>query len=113
MNERTQTDSKGELDDTPLFSRTPTRDIFGPLDDSLPEVRINGDVKLDAVRAAHAAGLDLSGWIRERVCVALYGAEHIGNLYAARARRVQGNARQERPAITLPVVDSMPSGEGR
>jgi hypothetical protein len=73
-----------------FFSRTPGRDIFGPLDDHLPEVRIPAEVKLDAMRAANSAGLDLTAYLRERLYVGLYGAEHIGRLYQERARRVQG-----------------------
>lgn len=75
-------------------ARTPGRDIFGPLDDHLPEVRIPADVKVQANRAAALAGHDLTGWLRELVYASLYGPEHLGSLHEARARRVLGNAGQ-------------------
>ena len=78
----------------PAHARTPGRDIFGPLDDSLPEIRINAEVKLDAMRAANALGLDLTAYLRENLYASLYSPEHLGSLYEARARRVLGNARQ-------------------
>lgn len=89
--------------DRPAFARTPGRDIFGKLDDKLPEVRIPAHVKVDAERAASELGLDLTAWHRELIYEALYGAEHLGSLYEDRARRVRGNARQ-RDTVGLPVV---------
>ena len=77
-------------DTSPLFARTPGRDIFGPLDDSLPEVRIPGEVKLDAMRKAASLGLDLTAYLRENLYASLYGPEHIASLYAERSRRVLG-----------------------
>lgn len=79
------------------LSRKPGRDIFGPLDDHLPEVRIPADVKVDLLRTACSQGLDVSAWVRERIYVALYGPEEIGRLYESRARRVQGMAAGEKP----------------
>lgn len=99
---------QGQQDDEiPAYARTPGRDIFGPLDDSLPEVRINADVKVDAMRAANAAGLDLTAYLRENLYASLYSPEHLGSLYEERAKRVLGNARQ-RTTVELSVVDSMP-----
>lgn len=93
-----------ELDaDRPQFSRTPGRDIFGKLDDKLPEIRIPGHVKLEAENAAHELGLDITSWLRELVYESLYTAEHLGSLYESRARRVRGNARQNE-TIELRVV---------
>lgn len=74
----------------PAFARTAGRDIFGPLDDHLPEVRIPAEVKLDALRAAHASGLDLTAWIRELVYGSIYGPEHIAALYRQRSQHVLG-----------------------
>lgn len=66
------------------FARTPGRDIFGKLDDRLPEVRIPFEVRQDAERAAHESGCgDLTTWMRELI---------YASLYAERARRVLGNA---------------------
>lgn len=74
-------------------ARTPGRDIFGKLDDHLPEIRIPFEVKQDAERAARLSGCgDLTTWLRELVYVSLYGEEHVGSLYQERARRVRGNA---------------------
>lgn len=85
----------GEALDTPMLSRTPGRDIFGPLDDHLPEIRIPADVKVDATRAAHALGMDVTTWLRELVYGSLYGPEHVAMLHAERSRRVLGNAPQQ------------------
>lgn len=90
--------------DIPAFARTAGRDIFGPLDDSLPEVRINADVKLAAMRAANALGLDLTAYLRENLYASLYGPDHLGSLYEERSKRVLGNARQNR-TVELRVVD--------
>lgn len=90
--------------DAPTFSRTPGRDIFGPLDDHLPEVRIPADVKHEAMRAAAALGLDVTSWMRELVYASLYSPEHLASLYEARARRVLGNARQN-ATVELRVVN--------
>jgi hypothetical protein len=93
----------GDDNDLPMFSRTPGRDIFGKLDDKLPEVRIPGEVKLAAERAAAEEGLDLTAWMRELVYDALYGPEHVASLYRARMERVRGNARQRDP-VGLRVI---------
>jgi hypothetical protein len=82
-------DGEGER---PQFARTPGRDIFGNLDDHLPEVRINSDVRADAAKAAAKQGLDLSARIRELVYGSLYGPGHVATLHANRIRRVLGNA---------------------
>jgi len=76
------------------FARTPGRDVFGPLDDHLPEIRIPAHVKVDAMRAANAAGLDVTAWMRELVYGSLYGPAHVAMLYEQRSRRVLGNAGQ-------------------
>lgn len=81
-----------DTDDTAQFSRTPGRDIFGALDDHLPEIRIHSDVRLDALRAAAKEGMDLTSWVRELVYGSLYGPEHVATLHANRIRRVLGNA---------------------
>jgi hypothetical protein len=91
--------------------RTAGRDIFGPLDDHLPEVRIPAEVKVDAMRAASKLGLDLTAWIRELVYESIYGADHIGMLYQQRAERVRGNARQ-RDSIPIRVVDQKEAPRG-
>lgn len=76
-------------------ARTATRDIFGGLDDHLPEIRVPAEVKVDAQRAAAALGLDVSGWMRELVYGSLYGPEHIAKLYEQRIERVLGNAKRD------------------
>jgi hypothetical protein len=90
--------------DTPAFARTPGRDIFGCLDDNLPEVRIPAEVKLDAMRRASSLGLDLTAFLRENLYATLYGPEHIASLYEERAKRALGNARQM-GTVELKVVD--------
>jgi hypothetical protein len=92
-----------ENETTPSFARNAARDLFGPLDDKLPEIRINGDVRLDAERAAHALGLDLSGWLRELVYGSLYSPEHLSGLYKQRFERVMGHARKN-GAVSLRVI---------
>jgi hypothetical protein len=104
-----QGDSTREDFNETAQARTPGRDIFGPLDDHLPEVRIPADVKLDATRAAAAAGLDLTAWIRELVYSSVYGPEHLASLYEKRARRVLGNAPQQpRPDTFIEVRPGQP-----
>lgn len=76
------------------FSRKPGRDIFGPLDDKLPEIRVPAEVRLLATRAAHEQGIDLTAWMRELVYGTLFGAKHVASLYEDRIDRVLGNARQ-------------------
>ena len=75
-----------------MAARTPGRDIFGVLDDHLPEVRINADVKLDAMRVAARNGQDLTGWMRELLYAALYGPHGVAMFHQARAERALGNA---------------------
>ena len=100
----------GELieDETPQFMRTPGRDIFGKLDDNLPEVRIPHDVKRDAEQAAAALGLDLTAYLRENLYASLYGPAHVASLYEDRARRALGNARQKE-TVELRVVGEVKS----
>lgn len=89
--------------DGPVQARTPGRDIFGKLDDHLPEVRIPFEVKQDAERAAREDGCgDLTAWVRELVYARLYSPEHLGSLYEARARRVLGNAGQGKSVASPP-----------
>lgn len=89
-------DGKNAFDEA-AASRTPGRDIFGPLDDHLPEIRIPADVRTDALRAAAKEGMDLTAWVRELVYGSLYGGEHIAMLHANRIRRVLGKAGQISP----------------
>jgi hypothetical protein len=92
--------------DKSMAARTPGRDVFGPLDDHLPEVRIPADVKVDVMRAAAAQGHDISGWLRELVYGSIYGPEHVARMYEQRITRVLGNARRSNVA-ELPVRDNM------
>lgn len=85
--------------DVPQFARTPGRDIFGPLDDKLPEVRVPAEVKLAAVRRAASLGLDLTAYLRENLYASLYGPAHVGSLYEDRARRARGNALQDEQGV--------------
>ena len=80
-------------------ARTPGRDIFGPLDDNLPEVRVPAHVKVDAMQAAARLGLDLTTFLRENLYASLSGPEHVASLYQERSRRVLGNAGQQREAV--------------
>jgi len=80
--------------DSAMPARTPGRDIFGPLDDHLPEVRIPAEVKLDATRAAHELGLDLTAYLRQNLYASLYGPEHVAMLHRRQLERVLGNARR-------------------
>jgi hypothetical protein len=102
------TDARDRIHDIPMLSRTPGRDIFGKLDDKLPEVRIPAHVRIDAERAASELGLDLTAWLRELVYESLYTAEHLGSLYEERAKRVRGNARHG-DLQALPVREMGPS----
>lgn len=90
----------------PAFARTPGRDIFGKLDDHLPEVRVPHDVKRDAENAAAQLGMDLTAYLRENLYASLYGPAHVASLYEDRARRALGNARQK-ATVPLKVVDPM------
>lgn len=93
----------GDAFTSPRHSRTPGRDIFGKLDDHLPEIRIPFEVKQDAERAAREDGCgDLTTWMRELVYGRLYGPDHVGSLYAARSRRVTGNAGQGKTLMDPP-----------
>lgn len=97
-----ETNEAGYAFEQPMQARTPGRDIFGPLDDSLPEVRIPGDVKLDATRAAHALGLDLTAYLRQNLYASLYGPEHVARMHQRQLERVLGNARRT-ATVELPV----------
>lgn len=105
MDRATETGEGADLD-IPAFARTPGRDIFGKLDDNLPEVRIPHEVKRDAEQAASALGLDLTAYLRENLYASLYGPAHVASLYEDRARRALGNARQN-TTVELRVVDPM------
>lgn len=97
-------DSANTQEPSPSFARTPGRDIFGPLDDTLPEIRINADVKLRAMRAANELGLDVTTWMRELVYASLFEPEHLARMHQERFERVLGNARQKE-TVELRVVD--------
>lgn len=96
----------GSAFDSPMQARTATRDIFGKLDDSIPEVRVPHQVLLDAQARAAELGLDLSAFLRENLYSTLYGPEHVGMLYQERSRRVLGNARRDDSASPTSAVPS-------
>lgn len=76
-----------------LAARTGQSDILGKLDDELPSLRINGDAVIELERRWRASGLgSLSEYRRMVLYVNLFGEEHVANLYAAKVRRVVGNA---------------------
>lgn len=90
--------------DSPMQARTPGRDIFGKLDDKVPEVRVPHQVLLDATARAAELGLDLTGFLRENLYSNLYGPEHVGMLYEERSRRARGNARHDETASATGAV---------
>lgn len=94
-------------DDTTMFSRTAGRDIFGDLDDKMPELRIPAQVMVDARRVAASLGMDLTNFRRLVLYVAVYGKEHIASLQRRQLDRVQGNV--PAPAdIVDPSVVTLP-----
>lgn len=89
MDDQQQSSAEADL---VQFARKAGRDIFGDLDDHLPEVRVNGDVKIDALRVAARNGQDLTGWMRELVYAALYGPHGVAMFHQVRAERALGNS---------------------
>lgn len=77
-----------------LAARTPTSDVFGKLDDELPQVRINADALLEIKRKATANDMTLSEYVRTRLYVDVFGLEHVLSLHEQRIRRATGNAVQ-------------------
>lgn len=74
-------------------ARTAQSDLLGKLDDELPSLRINGDAMIELERRWRAAGVgSLSEYRRLVLYTNLFGEEHVANLYAAKIRRVVGNA---------------------
>lgn len=76
------------------FARTPGRDVFGKLDDRLPEIRVPFEIRQLAERAAHEEGVDLSTWMRDLFYARLLTPEHVARMYQQRAERALGNAVQ-------------------
>ncbi len=75
------------------LARTAQSDLLGKLDDELPTLRINGDAMVELERRWRASGVgSLSEYRRLVLYTNLFGEEHVANLYAARIRRVVGNA---------------------
>jgi hypothetical protein len=79
-------------DSISALARSAQSDIFGKLDDELPAMRINGDVKDILTRQAREAGMNLTEFVRTKVYVGVFGIEHIVSLHADRYRRAMGNA---------------------
>lgn len=77
-----------------VLARSPTSDLFGKLDDELPQVRINADALLAIKRKASAADMTLSEYIRTRLYVDVFGLDHVLSLHEERIRRATGNALQ-------------------
>lgn len=75
-------------------ARNPTSDLFGKLDDELPQVRINSDALLEVKRKAAANDMTLSEYIRTRLYVDVFGLDHVLSLHEQRIRRATGNAVQ-------------------
>lgn len=74
------------------FSRTGVTDIFGKLDDHLPEIRMNGDVVDQMRRNARAIGMNLTEYARYKIYVGEYGFEHVNSLREKQLRRAMGIA---------------------
>lgn len=81
-------------DELPAFSRGPTSDILGLLDDKIA-LRINADAKLDSMNIARRAGFrDHSEWVRMLIHRETYGIKHLENLALQRLRgKSQNDAR--------------------
>lgn len=77
------------------LARTAGRDIFGDLDDHVPEVRVPHHVKVDATKRAHELGLDITAFLRLNLYATLYGPDHVASLHKAQLERVLGNAGQK------------------
>lgn len=77
-----------------LAARSPTSDVFGKLDDELPQVRINSDALLEIKRKAASHDMTLSEYIRIRLYVDVFGLEHVLSLNENRIRRATGNVMQ-------------------
>lgn len=80
------------LADEVVLARTGVTDIFGKLDDNLPEIRMNGDVVDQMRRNARAAGMNLTEYARYKIYVGEYGFDHVNSLREEQLRRAMGNA---------------------
>jgi hypothetical protein len=92
--------------EVPQFSRTPTGDVFGKLDDEMAPIRINSDALLEIKRKATDNGMTLAEYVRMRLYVDVFGLEHVLMLPENRIRRATSNASQGEP-MQLKVVDTM------
>lgn len=80
--------------DDGAFARAAQSDVFGKLDDEIPPIRINGDVRIELRRLAAASQMNESEFVRNLCHVRVYGLEHVLRLQAERLQRAVGNAEQ-------------------
>lgn len=76
--------------DLPAFSRGPSGDILGKLDDTF-KVRMSFDVVYRLKVKAATRGMGASEYVRTLIHKDLFGAEHVENLARDRARAVGTN----------------------
>ena len=80
--------------DNKALARSAGSDIFGKLDDELPPVRINGDVRDTLKRKAASVGMNETEFLRNLVYVNVYGIDHVLSLQAERLKSTMLNAGQ-------------------
>ena len=80
--------------DNKALARSAGSDLFGKVDDALPEVRVNGDVREAVRRKAASVGMNETEFLRNLVYVNLYGIDHVLSLQAERLKSTMVNAGQ-------------------
>ena len=78
------------MSDEPFFSRSGNTNPLGGTLDAEIKTKVTVDLQEDVRRAATAAGMPVSEYVREVLMIAIYGAEYVESLYRNRTRLIAG-----------------------
>ena len=78
------------MSDEPFFSRSGNTNPLGGTLDAEIKTKVTVDLQEDVRRAATAAGMPVSEYVREVLMIAIYGADHVESLYRNRTRLIAG-----------------------
>ena len=78
------------MSDEPFFSRSGNTNPLGGTLDAEIKTKVTVDLQEDVRRAASAAGMPVSEYVREVLMIAIYGAEYVESLYRNRTRLIAG-----------------------
>ena len=78
------------MSDEPFFSRSGNTNPLGGTLDAEIKTKVTVYLQEDVRRAASAAGMPVSEYVREVLMIAIYGADHVESLYRNRTRLIAG-----------------------